>query len=71
MNIEPTPYFKKAFKRLLKKYRSLTADMDVLIESLEHNPFQGVQLRKGVYKIRMSVMRKEKEKAAARELSHS
>ena len=63
MNIELSDRFKKEVKRLSKKYRSFTGDIIELIESLKTNPFQGVPLRKGAFKIRMKITAKRKGKS--------
>jgi hypothetical protein len=49
------PEFEREFKRLSKKYHSLTDDYAQLIEDLEKSPFQGTSLGMGVRKVRMSV----------------
>ena len=47
--------FTRNFKRLSKKYKSLPNDYLELSKSLKDNPFQGVELGKGVRKIRMAI----------------
>jgi hypothetical protein len=54
MNIELTDTFKKSFKRLSKKFWSLTSELETLVESLESMPKQGVDLGNGLYKIRLA-----------------
>ena len=50
--------FKRQFRRLYKKYRSLTDDLAAFQKEIQKNPFQGVDLGGGVRKIRMSVKSK-------------
>lgn len=45
--------FNRRAKRLLKKYRSLLAELQKLAASLEANPAQGQNLGAGLYKIRL------------------
>ena len=42
------PTFKKQFKHLLKRYKSLEADTDRLVESLLQSPYQGADLDRGL-----------------------
>lgn len=53
--VEVGKSFKREYKRLSKKYRSLEQDVDSLVESLIKNPFQGADLGGGVRKVRMAV----------------
>lgn len=55
--------FKKQFKRLYKRYRSLEADTDLLIEGLLRNPYQGADLGRGLRKVRMTIAAKGKGKS--------
>ena len=55
--------FKRQFKRLSKKYRSLIDDMDTFQKELMKNPFQGSDLGGGVRKIRMAIGSKGKGKS--------
>lgn len=55
--------FKKQFKRLYKRYRSLEADTDLLIESLLQDPYQGADLGRGLRKVRMAITAKGKGKS--------
>jgi len=50
--------FKRDFKRLAKKYRSLNGELDSLISSLEENPIQGNSLGRSCYKIRLAIKSK-------------
>jgi len=55
--------FKREFKRLAKKYKSLPKDYLALIAELKENPLQGVDLGGGVRKIRMAIASKGKGKS--------
>lgn len=55
--------FKRQFKRLNKKYRSLGKDFSEFLESLHENPFQGTELFDGVRKVRMKIGSKGKGKS--------
>ena len=55
--------FKHQFRRLSKKYLSLTDDLEVFQEELMKNPFQGDNLGGGVRKIRMAIGSKGKGKS--------
>lgn len=55
--------FKKAFKPLAKKYKSIDVDFEKLLDSLEENVFQGTSIGKDCYKIRMSIAAKGKGKS--------
>lgn len=50
--------FKRQFKRLRKKYKSLTDDFEVLSKSLKENPLQGANLGNNVHKVRMAITSK-------------
>lgn len=63
MIIEPTPWFLRQVKRLSRKYPSITADIRALSHSLEEDPLQGTQLRRGCFKIRMAISSKNKGKS--------
>lgn len=55
--------FKKDFKRLWKKYRSLDKDLEKLIDSLEQDPTQGADLGNNLHKVRMAISAKGKGKS--------
>jgi mRNA-degrading endonuclease RelE of RelBE toxin-antitoxin system len=55
--------FKRQFRRLSKKYRSLTDDLETFQKELKKNPFQGDSLGGGVRKIRMAIGSKGKGKS--------
>ena len=47
--------FKRQFKRLKKKYPSLTEDLKIFSLDLRANPQQGVPLGARLYKVRMAI----------------
>lgn len=53
VNITYISEFAKQLKALAKKYRSLADDYAKLLDSLRIDPFQGVEIRKGVRKLRI------------------
>lgn len=55
--------FKKEYKRLAKRYKSLYKDVADLISSLESNSNQGVLVGANVRKIRMAISSKGKGKS--------
>lgn len=55
-----TSDFKRAAKRLNKKYPSFKQDFSDFIKSLEENPLQGAELYPGIRKIRMRIKSKGK-----------
>ena len=64
--------FKKAFKRLWKKYRSLDSDLENLTTELEQNPEMGANLGNGIRKVRMAISSKGKGKShGARVITHT
>lgn len=63
--------FDKQLKKLVKKYPSLKTEFLALIETLELQPFQGTELGKNCYKIRISIASKNKGKSGgARVVTH-
>ena len=62
-NIRPTLAFQKQFRKLLKKYRSLTNDILALQASLLDSPIQGTPLGRDCYKIRMAITSKNRGKS--------
>jgi mRNA-degrading endonuclease RelE of RelBE toxin-antitoxin system len=54
----PTPQFKKQAKKLLKKFTSLTAELQAFEQDLLDNPTQGKNLGHNAYKIRVAVKSK-------------
>lgn len=61
--VEATEDFRRAFKKLAKRYRSFAADFKEFAKSLEGNPYQGDELTPGVRKIRMAITSKGKGKS--------
>ncbi len=55
--------FKKAFKKLSKKYHSLEKDVDNTVFQLASNPFISADLGNGVRKVRMAISDKGKGKS--------
>ena len=55
--------FAKEAKRLSKKYPSFKSDLGDFISSLQDNPVRGVELYKGIRKIRLSIKSKGKGKS--------
>ncbi|QDK83411.1 hypothetical protein EXU85_34320 [Spirosoma sp. KCTC 42546] len=55
--------FKRIFKRLSKKYKSLNIELEKLIDSLEVSPTQGTSLGQNCYKIRLAVRSKSTGKS--------
>ena len=53
-----TAFFKRRFKELKKRHRSLDADVLELVGSLEHDPVQGTPIGKDCYKIRLAISSK-------------
>ena len=62
-NVRTIPVFEKEAKKLIKKYPSLKSDIELLIQSLEKNPFQGTSLGNNFYKIRLAISSKGKGKS--------
>lgn len=58
------PTFKKQFKYLFKRYKSLETDTDLLVESLLKDPYQGTDLGRGLRKVRMAISAKGKSGGA-------
>lgn len=55
--------FEKELKKLKKKYRSIANDYSLLLDNLEANPYMGIDLGKGVRKVRMAISAKGKGKS--------
>ena len=60
MKVRISEDFRIAYKRLKKRHRSLEADFERLLLSLQDNPSQGVELADGVRNIRMSITSKRR-----------
>ena len=63
MEIRLHPQFERDVKTLGKKYRSLEADLDAFVESLETEPIQGDALGQNRYKVRLKIASKGKGKS--------
>lgn len=63
MKVRISEEFNIAYKRLKKKYRSLQADFETLLLSLQAKPEQGVEIFDGVRKIRLSIRSKGRGKS--------
>ena len=65
MNYEivPTDFFEGNFKRLSKKYRSLTDDLKQFKQELLQNPTAGNDLGDNTRKVRMAIASKNKGKS--------
>lgn len=55
--------FNKELKKLMKKYKTITADIRRLGDELETNPYLGIDLGNGVRKVRMAITAKGKGKS--------
>ena len=62
--VSASPNFDRELKNLAKKYPSIKADLLELVESLIKDPFQGDNLGKDCYKVRMKISSKGKGKSA-------
>lgn len=49
-NIIATPKFRRAFKKMAKKYSSMKSDFSAFAKDLEEEPIQGVSLGKNCIK---------------------
>lgn len=61
--VKTTQRFEVEFKRLSKKYPSLSKEVFELILFLESNPIQGIPLGLGCYKLRLAIKSKGKGKS--------
>lgn len=68
--IEVAPEFARRLKKLSKRYKSIKQDYEDFLHSLQSNPLQGVDLGKGLRKIRMSIASKGKGKSGGFEQFH-
>lgn len=55
--------FKRQFRRLARKYQSLTDDFITFKKEIEEDPFQGSDLGGGTRKVRMAITSKGKGKS--------
>lgn len=58
VEIKLTDDFHRAAKKLLKKYRSLNAELQTLATALKENPRMGTLIAENIYKIRLAVKSK-------------
>ena len=58
-----SPDFERQAKKLAKHYPSFKQDLLQLLDSLQENPYQGVDLGGGIRKIRMTISSKGRGKA--------
>jgi mRNA-degrading endonuclease RelE of RelBE toxin-antitoxin system len=58
MQIDPTDRFKREFKRLVKKFPSLSKELRDTIAELHENPTLGTSIGLGCYKIRLAIASK-------------
>ena len=63
MKIRISDEFKASYKRLKKKHKSLEADFEKLLLSLQENPHQGVEILDDIWKIRMNITSKGRGKS--------
>ena len=63
MKIRISDEFKTAYKRLKKKHKSLEADFEALLLSLQKNPYQGVEIHENIWKIRLNITSKGRGKS--------
>ena len=55
--------FERQLRKLAKKYRSIIDDYETFLDELEKDPYQGVNLGRGVRKVRMAIASKGKGKS--------
>jgi hypothetical protein len=58
-----TPFFESKYKRLAKKFPSLSDELQKLAKELINNPKLGVPLGEGLYKIRLAIKEKVRGKS--------
>jgi len=58
-----TPFFEREFKKLFKRYISLKKDLEGVTSDLNENPRLGEPIGNNCYKIRMSILSKNKGKS--------
>lgn len=62
-SIKTSKAFDREVKRLAKRYHSIKQDLQSLSEELTNNPLSGVDLGKGIRKVRMAIGSKGKGKS--------
>lgn len=60
--ITVTPTFRRALKRLSKRYKSIGEDVRMMVDRLRENPYEGADLGGGIRKIRLAIRSKGKGK---------
>lgn len=69
--ITTAPEFRKEFKALAKKYKSLKKDFEDFVDEMKANPNLGTSLGGGLRKIRLKITSKSSGKSgSARVISH-
>jgi hypothetical protein len=63
MTIKETNDFRRAFKRLRKKYPNIGRDLNAILIIIHDNPFEGDALGDNCYKVRMPISDKQKGKS--------
>jgi len=58
-----TPDFKRSFKRLTKRYRSLPAEVNELMQQLKAQPQKGKSIGHSCYKVRLAIASKGQGKS--------
>ncbi len=53
-SVKVTSFFEIRYKRFIKKFSTLEAEIDELTKQLLENPTQGISLGAGLYKIRLA-----------------
>lgn len=61
--LKVTPDFKRSFKRLAKKYRSLPSEINELMQQLKEQPHKGKTIGHGCYKVRLAIASKDQGKS--------
>lgn len=61
--IQTSKEFEREIKRLAKRYRSIADDYKALLDTLQEDPFQGVELSPSIRKIRMAIASKNRGKS--------
>jgi len=70
-NVLSIPPFDRQLKRLAKKFPSLKAEYNALVENLEENPEKGIPLGNNCFKIRLAIASKGRGKSGgARVITH-
>ncbi len=63
-NVIATAPFERKLKRLVKKYKTLSTDLGLVIEELTENPTLGTPIGKDCYKLRIAISAKGKGKSS-------